>query len=636
MKRKFFIRRMVLYLSMMLIPMCCLLAVTLWRNFTGVAHTLRHQGEQTVEAAETHIDLVLSNVLAENEMLTATSRMNLSLRRVLSRSEMSYSDAMNVESLLAILRSIANAHGYVESIYLYCDGAGRFLSSERGVRALNEGEDLAWLSTYQEMPDDLDNWIEARKLMYGSIELRSVLTIYKRLLLQDGCVVVNLNQDSFEAALEKQVGDADELLFMTNRDGEILAQTSEMISANDFSDFLCQNQNLFWKNAEVTGETESSMEAAMMHQNQAVDVGKNRQMGYAAGALVVLNGTWQRIGGKDYLLSVRYDKAMDLYLFSAISSKARLESIASIFGFFMMLLVPALIVIAVIAYRSTKRTFDQISYMIHVFDESEKGLPVAKPKKQTHDEYDVIMNNIIYLFLNTNYLNRQLKENEIARERAEMTALQLQINPHFLYNTLQTVDMEIRAGKASAEEISGIVRKVSDILKYALGKASQTVTVGEELAYLKKYVAIQKYRFGDSFIIYYEVDEEILDAQLFKLCLQPLVENSLLHGLRGLSRRGYIKVYLQKRGDLLRCCVLDTGCGMTRSELIALRERLKSEDARGIGIVNLNKRLLLLYGEQAALKIWSKEGCGTAIHFCVPVSFFTPKQKDDTSKDESA
>ncbi len=110
---------------------------------------------------------------------------------------------------------------------------------------------------------------------------------------------------------------------------------------------------------------------------------------------------------------------------------------------------------------------------------------MAKPENSNRDEYDVIMNNIIYLFLNTNHLNAQLKENEYKREHAEMMALQLQINPHFLFNTLQTVDMEVRKQGASPEEISTVIRCVSDILKYALSDPGEPVTVEEEIQYLK-------------------------------------------------------------------------------------------------------------------------------------------------------
>lgn len=331
-----------------------------------------------------------------------------------------------------------------------------------------------------------------------------------------------------------------------------------------------------------------------------------------------LDGVWVRTQTGTCLLSVGSYDEMEVYYVSAISSKARTESIFATLQSFLAFLVLDLCVVVFLAYLTTKRSFDQISYMISVFNEAEQGLPVAKPENSNRDEYDVIMNNIIYLFLNTNYLNTQLKENEYKREHAEMMALQLQINPHFLFNTLQTVDMEVRKQGTSPEEISTIIRCVSDILKYALSDPGEPVTVEEEIQYLKKYAVIQKFRFGDQFIIYYEVDDEVMNAAVFRLFLQPLVENSLLHGIRGSKQKGYIKVSIQKRGERLRCCVMDTGTGMTREEKAELVNRFSSDDAGGIGLANLYRRLVLRYGEESGLRVWTKKGMGTAVSFYIP------------------
>ena len=109
-----------------------------------------------------------------------------------------------------------------------------------------------------------------------------------------------------------------------------------------------------------------------------------------------------------------------------------------------------------------------------------------------------------------------------------------------------------------------------------------------------------------------------MDAAVFRLFLQPLVENSLLHGIRGSKEKGYVKVSIQKRGERLRCCVMDTGAGMTGEEKAGLESRFSSDDAGGIGLANLYRRLVLRYGEDSALRVWSKKGMGTAVSFYIP------------------
>ena len=203
-------------------------------------------------------------------------------------------------------------------------------------------------------------------------------------------------------------------------------------------------------------------------------------------------------------------------------------------------------------------------------------------------------------------------------ESAELKALQLQINPHFLFNTLQSVELQARKILGRENDMSRILQNVSDILKYSLQSAKRTVTVETEIRYLKKYVEIQRFRFGETFIVYYEVDEKALQGQVFKLMLQPLVENSILHGVRNLERTGYIKVKILRRGEELVCSVTDNGRGFSRERINELYERIHDEQSESIGLTNVNRRLKLTYGESSELKIRSKAGMGTDILFRIP------------------
>ena len=224
----------------------------------------------------------------------------------------------------------------------------------------------------------------------------------------------------------------------------------------------------------------------------------------------------------------------------------------------------------------------------------------------------------MHTFLNSSYLNMQLKEREALLESAELKALQLQINPHFLFNTLQSVELQARKILGRENDMSRILQNVSDILKYSLQSAKRTVTVETEIRYLKKYVEIQRFRFGETFIVYYEVDEKALQGQVFKLMLQPLVENSILHGVRNLERTGYIKVKVLRCGEELICSVTDNGRGFNRERINELYERIHDEQSESIGLTNVNRRLKLTYGESSELRIRSKEGMGTDIIFRIP------------------
>lgn len=586
MKRKFFLKRAGSYLVMMLIPMVILFLAFAMVNVDQINKDIKAEGARTTDLVNMNFELVLSNAIYQNDLLTSTTRMNISLRRILSSSEMTYSDAVNVNSLRGILNSIQQSHEYIASIYIYLDGGERYFSSEEGIRTLTKGDLEGWVSLYQKLDKTYDTAVSARTTTDGSGKEIRVLTVFKKLLLQNGCIALNINLNDLETILEKQLQSPYETLYLVNREGKILGGKSGNKTAFQEIDY-------FQKQAETFQE---SWTEELKKRNQ----------------------DWISIDGNWMLLNVQDYKEGGISYVSLISMGEILSRVGAQFLFFGIVLAMDVAVAVLLAYRNTRRSFDQIFYMMNMLDEAEQGLPVARPEGRNRDEYDVILNNMVYLFLNTNYLKSQVIGSRLKKEQAEMMALQLQINPHFLFNTLQTIEMQAREGTAQKEEMCTMIQNISAILKYALSSPQEPVRLEEEILYLKKYIAIQKMRFGDQFIIYYDVDEEAAKSEVFRMFLQPLVENSFLHGIRGMDRKGYIKVTAFRRGNRLRCCVTDSGKGMSREKTEELKKQIRDENARGIGVTNLQRRLVLRYGEESSLHISSRENVGTVIYFYIP------------------
>ena len=134
-----------------------------------------------------------------------------------------------------------------------------------------------------------------------------------------------------------------------------------------------------------------------------------------------------------------------------------------------MLFLSNCVISVVLAYVVTQRNFQQISHIINTFNQAEKGiLSSTTPKQTINDEYDIILNNVINVFLNSSYLKLQLHEKQYKQELAEMAALQYQINPHFLFNTLQAIDFEALRIQGQSGTINMMIQNLSDILKYYL------------------------------------------------------------------------------------------------------------------------------------------------------------------------
>jgi two-component system, LytTR family, sensor kinase len=210
---------------------------------------------------------------------------------------------------------------------------------------------------------------------------------------------------------------------------------------------------------------------------------------------------------------------------------------------------------------------------------------------------------------NNTRIEMNLEQNQQLLLRARLDALTSQINPHFLFNTLNTVSALIRFDPDMAR---GVVLKLSNILRRLLRKHETFVPLREELEFIDDYLDIEVIRFGrDNLQIFKEVDEETLDAFIPSMLLQPIIENAIKHGLAPRLAGGQIHLRTLRRDGRLSIQIEDNGLGMSA-------ERLAEVYGGGIGISNVHARLRLLYGDQFEMDIRSREGEGTQIRIEIP------------------
>lgn len=230
-----------------------------------------------------------------------------------------------------------------------------------------------------------------------------------------------------------------------------------------------------------------------------------------------------------------------------------------------------------------------------------------------------------FLLDSFNLMQKQNKElvdseytSQIARRSAQLQALQSQINPHFLYNTLQVIGG--LALRKNAPEIYSVTTALGDILRYSLNFTDETVSLAEELHYFESYLSIQKQRFGDKLHISIAVPGEIAAAPVPKLILQPILENSFQHGLPDKKACWDISIEAVRRDGRLEITVSDNGVGIPQEKLAELRETLRTANygglrsGRHIGLANVNMRIRLRDGgDPFGVDIQSVEGEGTVV-----------------------
>jgi two-component system sensor histidine kinase YesM len=226
-------------------------------------------------------------------------------------------------------------------------------------------------------------------------------------------------------------------------------------------------------------------------------------------------------------------------------------------------------------------------------------------------------------------LDSKIKEQENLK-KAELRALQAQINPHFLYNTLDTIIWMAESKKT--DQVVKIVSALSNFFRISLSKGMDWITIREEVERIRSYLTIQRIRYRDILDFKIEVDEDVSENTILKLVLQPLVENALYHGIKNKRQGGTIIVRARRKSkDEVLLEVEDNGIGFTPEKLAQLRTDLEDDSGEiklesGFGLGNVNKRIRLYYGKPYGLSVKSEYTTGTCVTLVIPAKMETALQ----------
>jgi len=240
---------------------------------------------------------------------------------------------------------------------------------------------------------------------------------------------------------------------------------------------------------------------------------------------------------------------------------------------------------------------------------------------QTHtNEIQILSNSMNDMIVQIGKLVEDIKEEQLKLRDTELKLLQAQINPHFLYNTLDTI-----VWLAEAEDNKHVVEMVNNLSNFfrsSLSKGLDFVSLKEEEAHIRSYLQIQQFRYSDIMDFEIDIQRELKDYKILKLTLQPIVENALYHGIKNKRGKGKIKVTSEYNEEFVILKVEDNGRGMTREELerlrIGIEEKEDTNDEAGFGLANVNQRIKLNHGQIYGLKINSELNQGTQVEIILP------------------
>ncbi|HJC42472.1 MAG TPA: histidine kinase [Candidatus Mediterraneibacter gallistercoris] len=287
--------------------------------------------------------------------------------------------------------------------------------------------------------------------------------------------------------------------------------------------------------------------------------------------------------------------------------------------FFVGIMAVLILIITIAAVLIASGIIKPVRELYGATQKIARGDFTARARINTTDEIAELAEGFNTMAGNMQGMIQKIKEDEQKMRRADLRLLQEQINPHFLYNTLDTIVWLIEGNET--DQAVNMVVTLSGFFRQVLNKGKELITIKEEEQHIRSYLEIQSMRYHDILEYDIQIDQVLYDYQILKLTLQPVVENALYHGIKYKRAKGYIHVNGEMDGNLIRLTVRDNGAGMEEKELEELREEIGrpcKETEKGFGLANVNERIHMYFGEQYGITIQSVKDRGTIVEITIP------------------
>lgn len=569
----------------LLLFICLVLPVTVLNTWYGKQQRKRLY-EEFVKRNEASLEQDYSNVysvILSTKNLAYSLSVNNNVKYLAYRPSISGDITNNRESVKDMLSVIKNANAYMDSIYIYFYNSGEVVSDlgVSGYEVFQDKEALVLFS--KDMP--------ARNILLSRIKKNKypyLLTVLYPVRIGGGgsmgLVAVNLDVEklgNYIGSGSYRGADAAPKLLIFDESMETLVYSDEYRLLQEPEEI--EKLKSFPQSEEILSEV-----------------------------YTLWGGSWAVSGLESREDGLRYLYLSSMQEFEKQNKEAdtRIRQVAGLTGILCLLLA---FMLAVWVYRPVKRT-------LHIL--SEVSMLTEWDRKEHVDEIEAIQRSILSAKKENDDLNAQIEERIISLHNAQICALQTQINPHFLFNTLEAIANAAALLMNGDNQITEMIYTLGKLMRISLSNENYLVPLKEELEHVKLYVKLVEFRYHGRVCLHQEIPEELQEERIIKLTLQPLIENAIQHGLAGKRSGGNIWLKGEKKGKDNYIYVVDNGTGITEEILEKLREQLKDSaitGSRHIGMRNVDQRLKLVFGEGYGLTVSaSKEG-----GMCVTVRFRT-------------
>ena len=481
------------------------------------------------------------------------------------------------KTISRLAKTLPIIYRYIDSIYIYSEQTDTVIMDNNSI-PLSDLSDTDWINAYRAVTSPKGTIIpRSKNNVYPQL-----ITIIKPIYVADekkGAIIMNINAQSiYNSMLYQQYKDG-RLFFLVNADNKIII-SSELSYFNTYPDDIGLN----------TLTIESNPKNSVYEIND-----KN---------YVVLSGD-------STISDYKYISAYPLELYEHKLSTMKLQ----IIGILLLLMI----IIFILAYVASVRSYSPLNEIISFLDNSQP--PADSIEEEDKNELMYIINSI------QTHINDKTKMAEILEERMKLLRksqydmLQTQINPHFLYNTLETINWMAYNMSNSENPVSKSLINLASFFRNTL-TSGYFVSIENEIKYTNEYVNILALRYGDLFDIEWDIDESILSYTIIKICLQPIIENAVYHGIKQKNDKGLIKIKGLCDDNNIILIVSDDGVGIEKDALDELNKTLSetsfTNEKSHIGLSNVNQRIKIIFGDSYGIHVESTVGVGTDVYVTIP------------------
>ncbi len=323
-----------------------------------------------------------------------------------------------------------------------------------------------------------------------------------------------------------------------------------------------------------------------------------------------------QMDNKDILFTQYYEEDSEIYVMEVIGLSELLGPIYSVRGIMMLIFVISILIACIYAFILANRITTPLSYLCDFIVQVNEENMDKRCSVTGYAEIEILKNKLNNMLDYIVELMDRVKLKEKQKRELELSFLQAQINPHFMYNTLFSVKCMVDMQKN--EEASEMLVSFIALLRKTLSNPDEYISIMEEFDVLSQYVKIQQLRYSNQLEFVYEYDDNISECKMPKLLLQPLVENAIFHGIE-LKKEGIVIVTAKRVGNDIQIKVEDNGIGIDKEKLKMINQGTKINNSSHIGIENIRERIQLNFGEKYGLLVESEQWKGTCVTLCFPV-----------------